>query len=368
MRRLYIHQLPEWPLFRWDDSALLGPIAEARLMQGCLLGQMEGLGFELQNEASLESLTTEIVTSSSIEGESLSRVMVRSSVARRLGMEQVGHLPSERQVEGLTEVGIDATHHFEAPVSSERLLAWHAAMFTTSRSGMSRIRAGAYRDDQGGPMQVVSGRHGRETVHFEAPSAQRVPVEMDRFLAWLEGDDRLDAVLKAGVAHLWFLTIHPFDDGNGRLARQLTELLLARSEKSSMRYYSLSAQIREEREDYYAVLEATQSGTLDITDWLLWFVRCFQRALSSSDSTLATVTRRATFWKRAHRHSLTERQKRVLARLTEGFEGKLTSSKWAKLGKCSPDTALRDMTALVEAGLLFKDPGRGRSTSYSLDW
>jgi Fic family protein len=363
----YIHQLPDWPGFRWDHEALASQLVEIRHRQGRLLGRMEGLGFARQKEAELETLTLDVLESSEIEGETLDPGEVRSSIARRLGLDAGGTEPADRDVEGVVEMMLDATQKFTEPLTDERLFGWHAALFPTGRSGMRKIVVGAWRDDARGPMQVVSGPVGKEKVHYEAPGAPLLPIEMARFLGWANGDDRTDAVVRAGLAHLWFVTLHPFDDGNGRIARAIADWQLARSENSAQRFYSMSAQIRHERNDYYDVLERTQRGTLDVTPWLEWFLGCLGRAFDRTDTTLAAVLRKARFWERAARLTLDDRQRTVLNRLLDGFAGKLTTKKWAALAKCSHDTALRDIQSLIDQGLLKKGEGGGRSTSYSLD-
>lgn len=327
---------------------------------------MEALGFALRTEASLVTLTEDVVKSSEIEGERLDRDQVRSSIARRLGIDIGALTPAERDVEGVVEMMLDATQRYAEPLTAERLFGWHAALFPTGRSGMHRIIVGAWRDDRTGPMQVVSGPVGRERVHYEAPSADRLAREMGTFVDWFNHEVSLDPVLKAGVAHLWFVTIHPFDDGNGRIARAIADMALARSERSVQRFYSMSAQIRAEREGYYDILEATQKGELDVTRWLEWFLRCLGRAIDGAETTLATVMAKARFWEASARQSFNERQRLVLNRLLDGFEGKLSSSKWAALAKCSQDTALRDIDDLVRRGVLARGAGGGRSTSYSL--
>lgn len=327
---------------------------------------MEGLGFRLREEASLHTLTEDVLKSSEIEGEILDREQVRSSLARRLGIDIGALLPEDRDVEGVVEMMLDATQNYQVPLTAERLFGWHAALFPVARSGMHRIRVGAWRDDGTGPMQVVSGPIGKEHVHFRVPEAGRLDAEMARFLAWFEGPTTIDPVLKAALAHLWFVTIHPFDDGNGRIARAIADLALARSDRSPKRFYSMSAQIRVEREDYYDILERSQKGDLEITPWMSWFLDCLDRALHGAESTLATVRRKARFWESHAGEPFNERQRKVLDRLVDGFEGKLTSSKWAKLAKCSQDTAHRDITDLVGRGILLKAPSGGRSTSYSL--
>ncbi len=363
----YIHQQPGWPRFHWDQEALAAPLAGTRHRQGRLLGRMEGLGFALRNEAQLETLTLDVLKSSEIEGENLNPDHVRSSVARRLGLETAGMVAAERDVEGVVEMMLDATQNFGQPLTDERLFGWHAALFPTGRSGMRKIIVGAWRDDAAGPMQVVSGPVGKEKVHYEAPAAALVPKEMSAFFAWANGaDEKTDPVLRAALAHLWFVTIHPFDDGNGRIARAIADCLLARSETSAQRFYSMSAQIRAERDEYYDILERTQRGTLDITPWMEWFLGCLGRAFDGTETTLSAVMRKARFWERHARVTMSDRQREMLNRLLDGFTGRLTAQKWAKLARCSHDTALRDIRALIEHGILQQDPGGGRSTSYSL--
>ena len=362
----YIHELPDWPQFRWDHEAIAEPLAAARHQQGRLIGRMEALGFALRGEAMLQTLTEDVLKSSEIEGEILDRDQVRSSIACRLGMDIGALTPADRHVEGVVEMMLDATQNFNERLTAERLFGWHAALFPTGRSGMRKIIVGAWRDDKSGPMQVVSGPIGREHVQYEAPAAGLLDARMTAFLEWFNGEDDIDPVLKAGLAHLWFVTIHPFDDGNGRIARAIADLQLARSEGSPQRFYSMSAQIRQERNAYYDILEATQKGDLDITGWLTWFLSCLGRAIDGAETILAGVLRKARFWDRYRTAGLNERQRDMLNRVLNGFEGKLTSSKWAKIQKCSPDTALRDIADLVERGILLKDAAGGRSTSYSL--
>jgi Fic family protein len=368
LRRIedYIHDLAGWPHFHWEQERLGEPLGAVRHQQGRLIGRMQSLGFPLRAEAVLKTLTEDVLKSSEIEGEILDRGQVRSSVARRLGIEVGGLVAADREVEGVVEMMLDATQNYAQPLSEERLFAWHAALFPTGRSGMSKIRAGTWRDDQSGPMQVVSGAIGNERVHYEAPGAARLGKEMKEFLAWFNDGESMDLVLKAGVAHLWFVTIHPFDDGNGRIARAIADMMLARSEQSAQRFYSMSAQIRKERKSYYEILEASQRGGLDITNWLEWFLGCFSRAVGSAESTLASVLNKAHFWELRAGAGFNDRQRRMINQLLDGFEGKLTSSKWATLAKCSQDTALRDIEDLVGKGVLKKDAAGGRSTSYSL--
>jgi len=361
-----IHNQPAWPQFHWNRERLAERLAVVRHEQGRFLGRMEALGFKLRQEAILKTLTEDVLKSSEIEGEQLDAEQVRSSLARRLGMDIGGLKPVDRSVEGIVEMMLDATGHYEQPLTAERLFGWHASLFPTGRSGMKRIRVGAWRDDSSGSMQVVSGAVGRERVHFEAPAAGRLDREMQVFLDWFNEITETDWVAKAGLAHLWFVTIHPFDDGNGRIARAIADMALARSEQSAQRFYSMSAQIRQERASYYELLEKTQKGTMDITPWMDWFLGCLSRAIEGAQAILGTVLSKARFWEAIGDFPLNERQRLVVNRLLDGFEGKLTTSKWAKLAECSHDTALRDISALVERGILVRNPEGGRSTSYGL--
>lgn len=362
----YIYEQEGWPKLHWRDERLAARLAEVRHRQGRLLGRMEALGFPLRTEAVLYTLTEDVLKSSEIEGEILDKDQVRSSIARRLGLDIAGLVPSDRHVEGVVEMMLDATQRYGEPLTEDRLFGWHAALFPTGRSGMNKIIVGAWRSPGTEPMQVVSGPIGRERVHYEAPHAKMLKGEMRQFLKWFEADQGIDPVLKAGVAHLWFVTIHPFEDGNGRIARAIADMALARSEHSSQRFYSMSAQIRAERNDYYRMLEETQKGELDITNWLSWFLECLDRAFDGADTILGSVMHKAQFWDRHADVALNDRQRLVLNRILNGFEGKLTSSKWAKLAKTSQDTAGRDIADLVAKGVLTKDEGGGRSTSYSL--
>ena len=362
----YIHELPEWPSFHWDDRRIAATLAAARHAQGRVVGQMEALGFRVREEAVLGTLTEDVLKSSEIEGEKLDADQVRSSIARRLGIDVGGLQPADRHVEGVVEMMLDATQRYGQPLTAERLFGWHASLFPGGRSGMHRITIGAWRDDRTAPMQVVSGPVGRERVHFEAPAAARLDEEMRRFLEWFNGDTSTEPVLKAALAHLWFVTIHPFDDGNGRIARAIADLSLARSEGSSQRFYSMSAQIRDERGAYYRVLEETQRSTMDVTVWMEWFLACLTRAIAGAQAALSTVIEKARHWERLRDVPLNARQRLVINKLFEGFEGKLTTSKWAALTKSSPDTALRDIQQLVERGVLVRNAAGGRSTSYSL--
>jgi Fic family protein len=364
---MYIHEREDWPKFRCSDETLSPLLAAVRHRQGRLIGRMEALGFPFQSEALLQTLTEDVLKSSEIEGEALDKEQVRSSIARRLGLDIGALTPADRNVEGVVEMMLDATQRYDKVLTRDRLFDWHAALFPTGRSGITRIKVGAWRDGSAGPMQVVSGPIGRERVHFEALTADRVDSEMTRFLAWFEAPTDIDPVIKAGLAHLWFVTIHPFDDGNGRIARAIADMALARSEGSSQRFYSMSAQIRIERKAYYDTLEATQKGGMDVTPWLTWFLACLGRAFEGAETTLTSVMSKARFWEQHRDASLNERQRAIINRLLNGFEGKLTSSKWALLAKCSQDTALRDIDDLMARGVLAKDAAGGRSTSYSLE-
>ena len=366
MRSFYIHEQRDWPRLHWNGESLSARLADVRHRQGRLLGRIGDLGFELRCEAVLSTLVGDVVKSSDIEGEILGTVPVRSSVARRLGMDAGGMGRADRDVEGVVEMTLDATRNYDQPLTVERLYGWHSSLFPTGRSGMKWIRVGAWRDSDSDPMQVVSGPAGRERVHFEAPPAARLDAEMETFLEWFEAPPDTDPVLVAGLAHLWFVTIHPFEDGNGRIARVVADMALARSEGSSQRFYSMSSQIRAERNAYYEVLERTQRGTTDVTEWMDWFLACLGRSIDSAHKALAGVLAKARFWERAAGFSLNDRQRLVLNRLLDGFEGKLTTSKWAKLAKCSQDTALRDIAILIDHGVLVRNPGGGRSTSYRL--
>jgi Fic family protein len=364
--RKYIHELKAWPNFDWDHKRLAEPLAAVRHEQGRLLGRMENLGFRLQQEALLMTLTEDVLKSSEIEGEKLNEELVRSSIARRLGMDIGGLQTIDRNIEGVVEMMLDATRRYDEPLTTERLFGWHASLFPTGRSGMKKITVGNWRDDAEGPMQVVSGPVGRQHVHFEAPVAKRLNHEMQTFLDWFNEATEKDWVVKASLAHLWFVTIHPFGDGNGRIARAVADMSLARSERSSQRFYSMSAQIQQERRAYFDHLEQAQRGTMDITNWMAWFLDCLGHAIEGAQTTLATVLVKARFWESIAAVPLNERQRLVLNRLLDAFEGKLTTSKWAKLAKCSQDTATRDILALVHQGVLKRNAEGGRSTSYSI--
>jgi Fic family protein len=362
----HIHTQAAWPKFHWDRESLAERLAHVHHEQGRLLGRMEALGFKLRQEAVLRTLTEDVLKSSEIEGEKLDAEQVRSSIARRLGMDIGGLKAVDRNVEGVVEMMLDATRRYDQPLAKERLFDWHASLFPTGRTGMRKIVVAAWRDDSSGPMQVVSGPIGRERIHFEAPAADRIETEMQSFLDWFNGSTEADWVVKAGLAHLRFVTIHPFEDGNGRIARAIADLALARSEQSSQRFYSMSAQIRQERTEYYNILERTQKATMDVTAWMDWFLTCLGRAIEGAQATLKTVLTKARFWETFADSALNERQRLVLNRLLDGFEGKLTTKKYAKLAKSSHDTALRDITTLVDRGVLVRNPEGGRSTSYSL--
>jgi Fic family protein len=366
MRRIYIHELSGWPDFTWSRERLAEPLAAVRLAQGRLIGHMEALGFRLQTEAVLETLTSDVIKSSEIEGERLDFQQVRSSIARKLGVDIGALKPANRNVEGVVEMMLNATGQYDRPLTAIRLFAWQASLFPAGHSGLRKIKTGRWRDDAAGPMQVVSGPMRRERVHFEAPAAARVPGEVKAFLKWFNAPPSGDAVLKAALAHLWFVTIHPFEDGNGRIARAITDMALARSEGSAQRFYSMSAQIRQDRDAYYNMLERTQRGPLDITPWMEWFLGCLQRAIGGAQISLQAVLLKARFWERFATTPLNDRQRNIVNRLLDGFEGKLTTSKYAKITGCSQDTALRDILALVERDMLARGEGGGRSTSYEL--
>jgi Fic family protein len=363
----YIHQNPEWPNLRWDNAKLLPLLADVRHRQGRLLGRMEGLGFRLRAEASLTTLTSDVIKSSAIEGSLLDAAQVRSSIARRLGLDFGGPAKASRDVEGVVEMMLDATQKYAEPLTAERLFGWHASLFPTGRSGMRRITVGAWRPADIGAMQVVSGPIGRERIHFEAPTADRLEHEVSAFLDWFEAANGIDPVLKAGIAHFWFVTLHPFEDGNGRISRAIADLALARAEGTMDRFYSMSTQIEAEKKRYYRNLEHSQKGGMDITSWLEWFLGCLGRAVAGAEAGLAGVLRKAKIWERInHQSPVNERQRKVINQLLDGFEGKLSTSKYARLAKCSGDTALRDIKILLDQGVLIQDQGGGRNTSYRL--
>ncbi len=364
--KIFIHQQDNWPNFTWKSDEIVNLLSEARNLQGRLIGRMESLGFDLRNEALLDTLTLDVLKSTEIEGEILDPAQVRSSIARKLGMEIAGSVESDRNVDGMVEMMLDATQNCFNPLTAERLFDWHAALFPAGRSGMYRITVADWRKDSTGPMQVVSGAMEKEKVHFRAPGSSLIENEMRLFLDWFNKSAETDFVIKAAVAHLWFVTIHPFDDGNGRITRALTDMLLAQSDKSTQRFYSMSAQIRLERKQYYEILEKTQKGSLDITEWIKWFLTCLINALKSTDSVLTRVLFKANFWIKHSKTIINERQKKLLNKILDGFEGKLTSSKWAEIAKCSKDTAIRDIQDLINKDIVKKEAAGGRSTSYEL--
>lgn len=368
MRRIdYIHQRPTWPNFTWDTAALGLMLGLVRHKQGRLLGRMDSLGFEFRQEASLTTLTSDVVKSSAIEGEHLNPKEVRSSIARRLGLDAAGLPVASRDIDAVVEMMLDATQRFEAPLTAERLFGWQAALFPTGRSGIHRITVGAWRKGESGPMQVVSGRIGREKVHFEAPDASRLDAEMTQFLTWFESPVAIDSLVRAGVAHFWFVTIHPFEDGNGRIARAIADMALARSDGSTSRFYSMSSQIELEKKQYYLELEAQQKSDTDITRWLTWFLDCLERAIDAAEKSLAMVLFKARLWERVNHRPVNDRQQAVINRMLGDFKGVLSTSKYGKLAKCSSDTALRDIQDLLDRGILLRNEGGGRSTSYRLN-
>lgn len=360
---LYIHQQPDWTQFRWNSERLANRLAAVRHKQGRLAGSMSALGFNLRSEAMLNTLTLDILKSNEIEGEILNPDQVRSSLARHLGMDIAGLVPTDRHIDGVVEMMLDATQKYSEPLTDDRLFGWHAAMFPAGRSGLHKITIGDWRK---GPMHVVSGAWGKEKIHFEAPDAEKLPDEMQQFFDWFNSEMDIDPVLKAAVAHFWFVTIHPFDDGNGRIARAIADLQLARADDSTQRFYSMSAQIQKERKSYYDILERSQKSDLDITNWIEWFLVCLDNALNATSEILSTVLHKAQFWERHSDMALNTRQTLILNKLLDGFVGKLTTSKWAKIAKCSHDTALRDIQDLVEKEILIKEEAGGRSTSYIL--
>ena len=362
----YIHEIEGWPRLEWRADALADRLPAVRHRQGLLLGRMHTLGFDLRAEAVLETLTEDVLKSSEIEGELLDKAQVRSSIARRLGMDIGPLAPTDRHIEGVVEMMLDATRNFKDPLTVERLFGWHAALFPTGRSGLRKIAVGGWRRPEMEPMQVVSGPLGRERVHFEAPAAARIPEETDAFLAWFNGPPREDPVVRTALAHFWFVTIHPFEDGNGRMARAIADMALARSDGRSERFYSMSAQIEAERNEYYSILERCQKGGLDITLWLDWFLHCLDRSLARAEDTLAAVLHKARVWQHLGTGQINARQRLLVNRLLDGFQGKLTSSKAGQLTHCSSDTALRDIQVLLDLGVLVRNEAGGRSTSYRL--
>ncbi|HEY1933642.1 MAG TPA: Fic family protein [Acetobacteraceae bacterium] len=363
---MYIWERPDWPRLRWDAATLAQPLAEAHVKLGRLLGRLAGLGFALQLETELQATTEEAVKNAEIEGEILNRDSVRSSIARRLGVPDAAPGPVDRRAEGIVEITLDATRNCAAPLTRERLLAWHAALFPTGRSGLAVIAVGAWRDDAHGPMQVVSALFVRETVHFQAPPASRLEAEMQAFVAWFNTPPTIDGILHAAIAHLWFVTTHPFDDGNGRIARVLADMSLARTEQSPQRFYSLSGQIRRDRNSYYGSLERTQKGRLDITEHLLWFTECFSKSIDDANRACGSILHKAEFWQRHVLTPFNERQRVLMNRLLDGFEGNLTARKWTIFGKCSMATAQRDIGGLIDRGILVRNEGGSRNSSYRL--
>ncbi len=360
---MYIYEQSQWPQFIWDQEAIVNLLIEVRHKQGRLAGGMGSIGFQFHEESILDTITQDVVKSSEIEGEILDQSLVRSSVARHLGLE-VSASPIDRNIDGVVEMMLDATQRFDQPLTKERLFHWHALLFPNGRSGFKKITIGYWRK---GAVDVVSGHMGKEVVHFEAPPANRIEFEMDRFLEWINSVSDVDAVLKAAIAHLWFLTIHPFEDGNGRIGRAIADMLLARSENSSWRFYSLSTQIQKERKNYYAILEKTQKDDLNITPWIVWFLHCMQRAIEQSQLKLNMIIKKGQFWESVADRPFNERQRKVINRLLDGFEGKFTTSKWSRIAHCSQDTAYRDILELMGWGILIKNPEGGRSTNYSLN-
>ena len=365
-RRTYLWQRPDWPQWQFDAAALAAPLAQVHRAQGHLAGRMAELGLAQRDQATLQALTQEVVTTSAIEGEALNLDVVRSSVARRLGVDIGALAPTDRHVDGVVDMILDATQRHAEPLTAERLFGWHAALFPTGYSGHVRIRTGAWRNDAAGPMQVVSGPVGREKVHFEAPPATALPAETAAFMAWFNAPLAGDSLIHAGLTHLWLVTLHPFDDGNGRISRAVGDMALARAEGTAQRFYSLSAQIQRERKQYYDQLEAAQRGTLDVTPWLDWFLACLLRAVQGADGMLAGVLGKAQFWQRWAGTPMNVRQTLVLNKVLDGMEGKLTNAKWAAIAKCSADTSLRDINDLLAQGVLRKLKGGGRSTGYEL--
>ena len=364
---MYIYQNANWPNFIWDNKSLLIPISKVRNLQGKLIGKMEAIGFSLREEAMLETLTLDVLKSNEIEGDILNPNQVRSSIARRLGMNISGLIPSDRYVDGVVEMMLDATQKYKQSLAKERLYNWHAALFPTGRTGIHKITVANWRKDENGPMQVVSGPIGKEKVHYQAPPAKLVDNEISSFLEWFNSETAIEPVIKSGLAHLWFVTIHPFDDGNGRIARAIADMQLARADMTNQRFYSMSAHIERQKKKYYDILEKTQKGSMNITGWLQWYCGCLNRALETTDETLINVLNKAKFWEKHSATIINERQKLMINKLLDNFFGKLNTSKWAKITKCSQDTALRDIQDLIEKGILIKESGGGRSTSYKLN-
>ncbi len=364
---MYIYQNANWPNFIWDNKSLLIPISKVRNLQGKLIGKMEAIGFSLREEAMLETLTLDVLKSNEIEGDILNPNQVRSSIARRLGMNISGLIPSDRYVDGVVEMMLDATQKYKQSLTKERLYNWHAALFPTGRTGIHKITVANWRKDENGSMQVVSGPIGKEKMHYQAPPAKLVDNEISSFLEWFNSETAIEPVIKSGLAHLWFVTIHPFDDGNGRIARAIADMQLARADMTNQRFYSMSAHIERQKKKYYDILEKTQKGSMNITGWLQWYCGCLNRALETTDETLINVLNKAKFWEKHSATIINERQKLMINKLLDNFFGKLNTSKWAKITKCSQDTALRDIQDLIEKGILIKESGGGRSTSYKLN-
>ena len=359
----YIYDHKDWTSFSWQDATINSLFGEVRNLQGKIIGQMTTIGFSTKEETSLTTLTMDVIKSSEIEGEKLDYDQVRSSIARRLGINVGGMVSANKNVEGVVEMMLDATQHYKKPLTEERLFGWHAALFPSGYSGMHKIEVGRYRS---GEMQIVSGAMGKENVHYDAIPAERVKNEMNHFLNWFNEETKIDQVMKAAIAHFWFIIIHPFDDGNGRIARAITDLLLARADNSTERYYSMSSHIMIERKQYYAVLQKAQHKSGDITEWLSWFLQCLKNALVGTELTLHKILRKTEFWKIHETTPINERQRLMLNKVLDGFDGKLKSSKWAKIAKCSTDTALRDINNLIEKGILCKEQEGGRSVNYEL--
>jgi len=364
LAKTYIWQQTDWPTWSYDATTLSILLANAHQAQGRLLGKMQSLGFGVQQQTSLQVLTDDVLKTSEIEGEFLRPELVRSSVAKRLGIDIGGLSDSDRTVDGIVDIVMDATSKHAQDLSLDRLLSWHAALFPLGYSGIHKISAGQLRDDRLGPMQVISGAIGREKVHFEAPPASCLRSEITQFLNWFNASQSLDPYLKAGIAHLWFVTIHPFDDGNGRIGRAIADMALSRADQSRDRFYSLSSQIMKERQGYYLHLERSQKGSLDVTEWLAWFLQCLINAIDSANSNLYSTLAKTQFWQHCQGVPFNERQIKLLNRLLDGFEGNLTNKKWSLIAKCSADTALRDITDLLDRGVLSRGSSSGRSTHY----
>jgi Fic family protein len=362
----YIYEYSQWPHFTWDHEVLQPLLSSVRHKQGRLKGYLEFLGFALRDETILQTLTSDVIKSSEIEGEFLNPEQVRSSIAKHMGMDIAGLVKSDRYVDGVVEMMLDATQHYKKPLTKDRLFGWHSALFPTGRSGMRKIKVGKWRDGEKGPMQVVSGVIGKERVHFEAPDASVLNKEMSTFLKWFNGKQAMDPLLRSGVAHFWFVTIHPFDDGNGRIARALADMLLTASDDTPQRFFSMSTQIRMQRKQYYEVLERTQKNNLNITPWLSWYIQCLDKALDESDKKFTRLLKKTKFWDEHVFTPINERQRLLINKLFDGFDGKLNTSKWSKIAKCSTDTALRDIQDLLKKKILKKENAGGRSTSYIL--